>query len=61
MVKQTGIHWDLVGVTPQENRKKQKEGDSLCGPNGRGIWEDPWEDQQALKESLKHFTEVAPR
>eukprot|EP00435_Cladocopium_sp_Y103_P058164 s1051_g20.t1 len=45
----------------QENRERQKEGFSLCGPNGRGIWEDPWEDLQALKDSLKHFTKVVHR
>ena len=53
--------WHPLWFTPQENRKKQKEGDSLCGPNGRGIWEDPWEDLQPLQKNLTVLKKVAPR
>ena len=45
-------------VFRQENRGNQKEKCSLCGPNGKGIWEDPWEDLPALRDSLKHFSKV---
>lgn len=43
----------------QENRLSQG-GHGLCGPRGRGIWEDPWADLEPLKEALQGFTRTAP-
>ena len=43
----------------QENRLSQGAG--LCGPSGRGIWEDPWLDLEPLKEALESFTRQVHR
>eukprot|EP00434_Breviolum_minutum_P010526 symbB.v1.2.009283.t3/scaffold571.1/size186967/1 len=68
ILKAAGFQWgqaaqfvDSFLRALQDNRGNQKEKCSLCGPNGKGIWEDPWEDLPALRDSLKHFSKVVHR
>ncbi|CAJ1387734.1 unnamed protein product [Effrenium voratum] len=46
---------DAFLASLQENRQQQREGSHLLGPNGLGIWQDPWEDTPSLKEKLSNL------